>query len=434
MRMKIFIVFALICFFLSPAFCQTSDWPQWRGPNFNGTSNQTGLPNTLDTNTMVWKSPLPGPGEATPAIVDGRIYLSGYNKTDKTLFAMCLDAESGKPLWQQTAATFEKLPRRNVIASPSPAADKNSVSFLYSEGTLVGYDSKGQQLWKRNLVKEYGPFKLGWSYSSSPVLYEGRLYIAVMRNAEPEKGSDYTGSLTPYLLCIDPMTGKNIFKTDRPTDATNDATDSYTTPIPTEINGQKQIVLYGGNYLTGHDSKTGHEIWRYNYMDEDMQWRRAAAMPIIQKDVIYCPFPMGVKLFACKLTEMIGGAGSHLWDYDQQACDIPSPVLVEGYLYLIRDNAKKLICLDATTGAEQWVGQLAKSDTYYASLTAADGKLYMVNRKGAVTVVAVDPKEFRILGNSVFDENPVDSTIVIAKGRVFLRTAENLYCFANQMK
>jgi outer membrane protein assembly factor BamB len=402
----------------------------------NGTSDQNDLPDSLDPNTVLWKISLPGPGEATPAIAAGRVYLSGYEKEGKTLFTICADADSGKILWKQTVSTFDKLPKRNIIASPSPVADSSGAIFLFSEGTLVKYTPDGTEQWNRNLVDEYGPFTLGWSYSASPLLFDGRLYIVVMRHP----GKDETAPLASYLLALDPTTGKNIFKVDRPCnmkgtvadEPAKDAGDAYTTPVTATINGKPQIVLYGGNVITGHDPATGAELWRYVYMDETMTWARAAATPVVNDDIIYYSFPGGRKVVACELSKLAAADSSRLWTYSENGSDIPSQVVVDGHLYLIQDGKKTLTCLDAAAGTEKWTGQLDKSDTFYASITAADGKLYTVNRKGAVTVVAANPDEFRILGSYRFDESPVDSTIVVANGKVYLRTAENLYCFVKK--
>jgi outer membrane protein assembly factor BamB len=98
----------------------------------------------------------------------------------------------------------------------------------------------------------------------------------------------------------------------------------------------------------------------------------------------------------------------------------------------IAERKKTLTCLDAKTGREQWAGQLDKGDIYHASITAADGKLYIVNRKATVSVVAADPAEFRVISTHAFDEKPADSSIAIANGKLYLRTAENLHCFSKK--
>ena len=409
-----------------------TDWPQFRGPHQNGTSNELNLPTTLDPNeTQLWKTPLPGASEATPAVCGGRIYLPGNDKKSKTLFAMCLDANTGKPLWQHPVTTM-KPTRRNSGTAPSPAADATGAIFLYADGTLVKFDIDGNECWKRNLIAEYGPLPMNFAYSSSLLLYKNRLYIAGMRRSEPPENSDYTGSMTPYLLAVDSAMGQNIFKVDRPTDAAGDFNDSYTTPIIATVNGQTQLLVFGSNYLTAHDPATGTEHWRYRYMDEDRPYGRMVSTPVTDNNVIYCMFPIGTKAFACDLSKLAGGESTRLWTYPDSTSDIPSPVVVKGYLYLLEERKKILICLDSKTGAVQWTGELNKGDMLYASITAGDGKLYMVNRKGFVTIVAADPKEFRILSTRDIGEGPVDSTPVIANGKLYIRTAENLYCFGNR--
>lgn len=421
-------IWAGILFLAASMTGTAADWCQWRGPNQNGTAGEQNLPAALNADTQVWKTPLPSDGQATPIICDGRVYLSGYDRKAKTLLAMCLDAESGTVLWQKTAGTFEKLPRRNLIASPSPVADAAGAIFLYSNGILVKFSPEGELLWKRNLVAEYGPFKMGWTYSSSPLLYDGRLYVQVLRSREAPDG--YTGPMASYLLGVNPATGKNLFKVDRPTEASGDFTDAYTTPIPAAIDGQTQILLYGGNYLTAHDPETGKELWRYGYVDRDEDWGRAVATPIVNDGRIYCFYPTGPKAFACDLSKLAAGEAARLWNYEKRANDVPGAVLYKGGLYLIEDGEKTLTCLNPDTGAVYWIGQLDKSDMYFASLTAGDDKLYAVNRRGVVTVIAADTTEFRILSTQTFAEIPVEATIAVANGKIYLRTARHLYCFA----
>jgi outer membrane protein assembly factor BamB len=407
------------------------DWCQWRGPAFNGTSPETGLPNALGEEQQQWVIELPGPGEATPAICDGVIYLSGYDETNKTLFVMQVAEESGAVLWSETVASFEKMPRRNVIASPSPVADKEGAVFMFSNGIVVRFSKAGKEVWRRDLVAEYGPLSVGWSYSSSPLLVDGILYIAVVRKDTPPKGSTYNGSMESYLLGLGVGSGEVVFKVDRPTDAQKDFQDSYSTPVPVKVGGKTQILVRGGNYITAHDPATGEELWRSNYMDVEQNWGRMASTPVVEGNMIYSGFPSGTRFFAQDLEEMAQGKGEKSWVYDELNCDVSSPVLWDGFLYVLQEKKQKLVCIDPENGSEQWVGALERGDTFYASPTAADGKLYIVNRKGFVTVVAADPSAFKVLSTRAFDEKPTDSTIAVANGNIFLRTAKHLYCFGN---
>jgi len=415
------------------SFSFAADWPQFRGPHFNGTSDETGLPDRLDPTTLLWQTPLPGTGESTPVIVGDRVYLTGSEKETKALFVMCVNAADGKLRWKKNVSRYVKPPRGTAVASPSPAADATGVVFSFSNGYLVKFDPDGKQLWSHDLVQLYGPLSLLWSYSSSPVLYDGRLYVVVMRMTDLPKDSDYSGSMESYLLGIDPADGKILFKTERPTDAVYESNDGHTTPIVTTVEGQPQLIIYGADHITGHDLGTGKEVWRYHFAKEKKRMDRAIATPVAAGGSLYCMYPRGDSVFACSLSKLAAGdQAPRVWTYEKTAPDVPSPVWVDGYLYTIAEKKKTLTCLDAKTGREQWTGKLDKSDVYQASITAADGKLYMVNRKGAVSVVAADPKAFRLLSTHAFDEKDTDSSIAIANKKLYLRTAKNIYCFTQK--
>lgn len=336
------------------------DWSQWRGPAYNGTSPETGLPDTLGKEQELWVTDLPGPGEATPVICNGAVYLSGYDESSKMLFVMKLDADNGTVLWKKTVASFEQLPSRNIIASPSPVADEKGVLFMFSNGIVIRYSREGTELWRKDLIAEYGPFSAAWSYSASPLLHHGILFIPVLRNDQLPKGSTYEGSMESYLLGLDAESGAVRFKVDRPTDAKNDFREFYGTPIPTQIDGKTQILLYGGNYITSHDPQTGKELWRSGYMEIKMSWGRVATTPVVAENIIYCAFPSGEKAFARDLGKLAQGEGGALWVYDDDACDVPSPTVWKGCVYLLEEKRKQLLCLDLKTGELRWSGRLEK--------------------------------------------------------------------------
>lgn len=422
---------SLLMILLSMTTAFGANWAQWRGPNFNGTTDETGLPASLNADNQLWKTPLPGISAATPVVFDDKVYLPSSEKDSKRLLALCLDAATGKVLWQHpvTEATAQ-FPQGNTMASGSPCADASGATFLFAEGTLIKFSPAGETIWKRNIVDEYGPLALNFGFSSSPLLYEKKLYVPVLRSRKARGASGNAETLDSYLLCVDNATGKTIFKYTRPTDALEESTNAYITPIPAVFNGQKQIVLYGGDYVTGHDPADGHELWRYQYSNPRGNIDRLIPTAVADDERVYCAYPRGSKVFAVKA----GTNPTQAWVYDVPGPDISCPALYKGYLYEIDEKKKTLTCLEAATGAVQWIGQLDRSDMYYASTTAADGKLYLVNRKGVVTVVQANPAEFKILSTLEIGEKPVDSSIVIANGKIYLRTAENLYCWGKSEK
>jgi len=164
------------------ASIRAANWPQWRGPFFNGSTDEKNLPTSWSENeNIAWIAPLPGPSGSTPIICRGRIFVSSMVGKGPDFVALCLSAKDGKKLWEKKIGSdSRRLPRNNLV-SPSPATDGKNVFFLYGNGDLVGFDVEGNPLWKRNIEVEYGNLALQFGYSNSPFLYEGTLYITVIR-------------------------------------------------------------------------------------------------------------------------------------------------------------------------------------------------------------------------------------------------------------
>ena len=415
---------------LTVSMAWAGDWPQWRGALHNGTSDETGPVDALDPNSLLWRVPLDGQSAATPVVAAGRLYLLTSSKDGKEVAGLCFDAARGNRLWIKTLTeTGQRFGQGNTSASCSPCVDDSGVVFLCGDGTLVKFDTAGEQLWKRSLADDYGPLSVKFGYSASPLLLEGRLYIPMLRYPTQK---DISG-LDSYLLCVDGATGQTVFKQPRLTDAVAESTNAYTSAVPVTIDGKTQIVIYGGDYITGHDPADGAERWRAQYSTAKGSVDRLIPSPVAGAGRLFCCFPRGTKTFAIDLDKAAAGADPLLWENQEaESADVPCPVLYRGALYVVNDRKKTLTCLDPAAGAVHWTGQLDASDMYYATPTAADGKLYLVNRKGIVTVVAADRKQFRVLSTHDFGGRPADSTLAVANGRLYLRTAETLYCFGKR--
>ena len=167
--------------FLSVQPLQAEDWPQWRGPHFNGSSNEKGLPSTWSKETALWHVDLPGPSAATPIILGEHVFISTADTSDKTLHALCLVRKSGKIIWDRKVGEGIQRDEKSNFSSPSPIADGDRVFFFYGNGALAAFDLSGKQLWSRNITKDYGDFAFQWTFSASPMLYGGKLYLQVLQ-------------------------------------------------------------------------------------------------------------------------------------------------------------------------------------------------------------------------------------------------------------
>src|SRR3954466_3005049 len=241
------------------------NWPQWRGPFFNGSTTEKNLPAKWSkTENIAWSVPMPGPAASSPIIWGDHVFISSIDSPTKTLLAMALDRKSGKVLWQEKVGEGIRRDEKSNFASPSPTTDGQKVIFFYGNGDLVAFDFAGRKLWFRNIEKDYGAFAFQWTFSSSPVLYSGKLYLQILQRDVPVHGRGRTdGPNESYLLAMDPANGKTLWKVPRPSDAVAESKEAFTTPIVYEYNGKKELIIAGGDCLTGHDLQSGKEIWRW---------------------------------------------------------------------------------------------------------------------------------------------------------------------------
>jgi outer membrane protein assembly factor BamB len=283
-------------------------------------------------------------------------------------------------------------------------------------GVLKGFDFDGNELWMREIQKDYGKFGLNWGYASSPLLYEDSLYVQVLHGMKTHDPS--------YILRIDKKTGKTLWRVVRPTDAVRESPDSYTTPALLKYPDHVEIVITGGDAVTGHDPATGAEIWRGKGFNPDKNPAyRIIASPLVFDGVIYAPTRVK-PLIAFRA----GGHGdiseSHLMWKFENGPDVPTPVTDGRYFYSVGDKGI-LWCLDAKTGKEIWGGQRIKPAIYSSSPVLADGRIYISNEEGLTTVIKAGPK-FEVLAENDLNDYTLSSP-AISDGHIFLRTAKFLY-------
>lgn len=410
-----------------PAF--GTDWPQWRGPFFNGATDEQNLPASWSlTQGSAWVSPLPGPSGATPVISRGRVFVTSTVRGSGDFVALCLDAATGKQLWQkQVGSNSRRLPRNNM-ASPSPAADGSRVFFLYGDGTLVGFDCEGQELWRRDIEKEYGNLALQFGYSSSPLLYEGKLFVVAVRRDKPYRDPPAAGPLDSFIAALDPATGQTLWKHPRRTDAFDEGMETYSTPIPFVRDGKASLLMTGGDFITAHDLATGQELWRFEYWRDKVRDSRIIPTLVTGAGLIFGTRHKHKGVFALE-PPGADRAGRILWEFDEAAPDCSTPLFYQGRLYVFDGlgGGRVVTCLDPKTGAKFWQGKLG-GGSWWASLTAGDGKLYGISEAGEAVVLRAGGDKFEVLARTAMGGRPTQSSLAIANGHLFIRTAENLYC------
>ncbi|NQU22835.1 MAG: PQQ-like beta-propeller repeat protein [Candidatus Nealsonbacteria bacterium] len=433
MRLALFLAFAL----LTTSMARAGDWAQWRGPLFNGSTDEKNLPDDwTTTENVAWSADLRGAAAGTPVVCGDKVYLSDVSANEETLLASCYDRTNGKLLWQHKIAQGIRKDFRNTFASPSPVTDGKIVIFFYGNGDLVGFDPDGKQQWARNIQKDHGTFAFLWTFSSTPLLFEGKLYLPVMQRDVPVQGRGYADRKNEsYLLAIDPATGKTLWRHVRPSQAVAESRESFSTPTPFVHEGVKQVLLTGGDDLTGHDPATGKELWRWGTWNPSRigHWRLVPS-PVAGGGVILACAPKRDPIYAVKA----GGTGllddsALAWvsrDAREISADVPTPAFYDGDFFVLSDVRKCLSRVEPLTGKVKWTIDTPAREKYEASPTAADGKIYIINFEGQVAVVDAD--DGKILKEISMDEptngEVVRSTISVADSQLFIRTTRKLYC------
>ncbi len=456
MKPKLIPTGALICILATHLYA--ADWPHWRGPEFNGSSPETGLPTEFSpTNNVKWIAEMPGPSAATPIVWRDHVFISSTDLKTRTLLAMAFDRASGKPLWRQEVGPGFARDDRSNYASPSPVTDGKQVVFLYGNGEVVAFDLAGKKLWARSLEKDYGQFAYQWTYGASPTICDGKLFIQVLQRDVPVHGRGRTdGPNESYLLALEPATGKELWRHIRPSEARAESLEAFSTPVPVaryddpgafkidgdlirpitakEATWHSMLLIVGGDCITGHDTKTGKELWRWGTWNPTRigHWRLVPS-PVTDGKVALALAPKGAPIYAVKL----GGKGTLTddalaWKTEERevSSDVSTPAFYQGKFYVINSDRKTVARVDPATGKSDWIGQLDSRAKIEGSPTAADGKLYFQSHAGEVFVVSTGD-EFKVLHRVTMGDagdRDTRATIAVSGGNLFLRTAGKLYC------
>ncbi|HJN11847.1 MAG TPA: PQQ-binding-like beta-propeller repeat protein [Pirellulaceae bacterium] len=422
--------FCFVLVMLAATSSQAANWGQWRGPNFNGSTDESNLPTQWSqTENVAWSVAMPGSSGSTPVVWGDHVFVSSTDQKKQTVKAICLDRKSGMVLWQHDVAkgVEKKKNWRSTYAGPSPATDGKNVVFFYGNGELITYDFTGQKKWSKNV----GPFAFGWTYSTSPLLFDGKLYIQILQRDVAVKGYGLPGKNDSYLLALDPETGKELWRKSRPSKAKAESLEAFTTPIPYVHQGRKQVLIAGGDALTGHDPATGTELWRWGTWNPERlgHWRLVPS-PIAGDGVVVACAPKRSPVYAVK-ADSEGDAGL-LWssqDNRPVSSDVPTPAFYDGDFFVLSDVRKMLSRVEPKTGKIKWTIETPGRSKYEASPLAADGKLYLINFDGQVSVI--DAQDGKVLRTISMEDDPrgsIRSSVIASQGQLYVRTDTTLFC------
>ena len=423
--MRTMIIISVSSLLLISAPSTANNWGHWRGESGNGVSTAAHPPTEWsDTKNVKWSVQVPGLGSGSPVIWNNQVFVTtavtaqgvkNSGPIPKLQFKLlCFDRQTGDLLWDQTATQatpHQGTHETNGFASASPCTDGKHVYAHFGSRGLYCYTMDGNLKWKRD---DLGRMKTrnGFGEGSSPTLVEDKIIVPW----------DHEGP--SYLLALNKITGKDIWKTER------DEPTCWATPLIVEHKGRKQIIMNGQNSARAYDLESGEEIWRCGGQTD-----RPVASPVVGDGLVFIASGFrGYFLGAFHLDGRgdIEDTENVAWTIGRDTPDIASPLLSGGRLYFYKGKSGSLSCFDAATGKPHYKSVRTGLNRIYASPIAAGGHVYLTGRSGT-TVVIKDAAKLEIVATNSVGET-VDATPAPVDNELFIRGEEHLFCIADNSR
>lgn len=373
------------------------DWPQWRGPNRDGISTETGWSTQWPAAgpKQLWKADV-GTGYSGVSVVAGRLYTVG--NTGSTDIVYCLDAETGTVVWKHSYTCDPDDPMGYVGPRSTPTVDAGRVYTVSRLGHVFCLDAaRGTVVWSKELLKDYGAKAPRWGFSGSALVDGNRLIL--------EGGGKGSG-----LLALDKTTGAEIWKS-------GDDAAGYSSAVVTGTGEQRAVTMLHAKTVVSRRVHDGRELWRH-------PWKTSydvnAATPIVAGDRLFISSGYN---HGGALLQIREGPPKVIWENKEMSNQMNSSVLIDGHLYGFDEN--ELRCVDFNSGQVRW-----KENKFgKGSVMAADGKLIILGSRGLLGVATASPARYTEISSAqVIGGKDVWVVPVLANGRIYCRSKADLVC------
>ncbi len=430
---------ALIFFAGATVGQEPTQWMNWRGPNYNGTSSDADPPvRWSETENVRWKVPIPGESLSSPIVYEGRVYLLTAEALDPEAYAKnqdaaqqtmdagewppnvaplrhafwvyALDADTGETVWRHKAR--EAVPHEShyldsSYACGSPLTDGERLYAHFGSNGTYAYTLDGEPLWEVDLGDQLT--RRGFGEGNTPALAGDRLII----NWDHEGDS--------FIVALDKRTGEELWRTERPGEVT-----SWSTPLFVEREEGDQVVISSTGRSRGYDAATGEELWSLSGMTVNQ-----IPTPMQLEQVVYLASGYrGNMIQAVDLEVAEGeleGSAAVKWQYERDTPYVATPLLYDDQLYFVKHFRSILTSLDAKTGEVRFGPvRLPTVRQIWASPVGAAGRVYVFGRDGEGLVLK-HGGEFELLAENELDDG-IDGTPALVGKRMYLRGRHHMYC------
>jgi outer membrane protein assembly factor BamB len=433
---------------LAAAKSSKGSWPSFRGPAASGIADGQSLPDKWNVKTgenILWHTPIPGLAHSSPVVWGDQIFVTtaissdpkasfrpglygdGDASTDRTVHRWMLysiDKKTGKVGWERQAfqgAPVDKRHIKSTYANSTPATDGRIVVAWFGSQGVYAYDVKGNFLWKVDLGRlDLGAYDIPtyeWGPASSPIIWNNLVILQCDTQADS------------FLLALDAATGKTVWKTPR------EELPSWGTPTIAVTPSGPQLITNAANYIRGYDPNTGKELWRLGGSS-----RITAPTPVYADDLIVVASGRRPErpIFVIRpnargdvtLPQGKTNSDAIVWSMTGRGSYMPTPIVYKGTLYVLA-NQGLFDAYDLKTGKEIYRQRLDLIGSgYSASPVAADGKIYLSNEDGEISVIAAGEKFSQIATNSMGEM--LMATPALSDGVMYVRSSTSLFAIGKK--
>lgn len=388
------------------------NWSRFRGPGGLGISHYSNVPSSWNGKTgenILWKTAIPLPGENSPIVWEKRVFVTGATESKREVY--CVDADSGKILWQKSVENVPgsspippKVSEETGFAAPTATTDGQRVYAIFANGDLVSYDFNGNLVWAKNL----GTPKSIYGYASSLLMHKGLLIVLYDQGGADENLSK--------IMAFDSNSGSLVWETKRP------VPNSWATPIIINTGKREELITTGNPWVIAYNPDNGTELWRAKCLSGDI-----APSPVFADGLVFATNAYA-KLAAIRPDGQGDVTSTHIvWTGDSGLPDICSPLAVGGLVFLLQTYGL-LTCYDAKTGEIVWDNDFAEA--FQASPSLVGDKIYLLTEDGLMIVIKLDRK-LEEIGRYELGEK-VNASPAFLDGRIYIRGKNNLYCIGKR--
>ena len=378
------------------------NWPGFRGPEGIGVAYHTDVPTEWDGPTgqnILWKTPIPHPGYNSPIVWGKRIFLSGADRRIQIVY--CIDADSGKILWQTELNDIPGSPERRPqvtedtgYAAPTMTTDGQRVFALFATGDIACLDFEGNRIWAKNL----GMPDNHYGHASSLITYRDLLLLQFDQNAGGR------------LLALRTRTGDLVY------DQPRDVEISWASPILVNTGSRTELILNSNPFVISHDPQTGQELWQVRCMQGEI-----APSPAYADGMVYV-----VNDYARLAAIMLGETPNVAWEYIDDLSEVASPLATKD-LVIMAASYGAVTCFESKTGERLWIQDF--DEGFYSSPILVGDSVFLMDMFG-VTYVFKAEKEFQLLSKNELGERAM-TIPAFMHNRIYIRGEKNLFCIGD---